>query len=62
MKQEGPLPNPEGEAQRPLIGTLGGDSRSPGRPLQSKPGRFKSDYLHQLSGGPGRGASGGRPL
>jgi hypothetical protein len=30
MKQAGPLPNSQGEAQRPLIGTLGGASRFAG--------------------------------
>lgn len=42
--------------------TLGGDSRSPGQPLPSKPGRFESDYLHHSSSGAGHRVNGDRPL
>jgi hypothetical protein len=63
IKQEGPLPSPEGEAQRPLIGILGGGSRLAGnRSYKAPPAGSNPATSTTSEAGPGCGANRTRPL
>jgi hypothetical protein len=61
MKQAGPLPSSQGEAQRPLIGSSGGDSRFAGAALTKQARSVRIRLSPPLFSGTGSGGNRNRP-